>query len=111
MNAIVLIANGLHLGYIGCYGNDWVQTPTLDRLASEGVVFDQHFADQPDAAGAQRAWQTGCYRLPWAAALEEAAYEEPTSLFPLLAQQGVGTFMVSDDTDPGGGWAATRLTG
>src|SRR5439155_27312426 len=72
---------------------------------------DQHFADQPDAAGAQRAWQTGCHRLPWATALEEAAYEEPTSLFPLLAQHGVGTFLVSDDkVDSGGGWQHIRLT-
>src|SRR5258707_15625555 len=111
MKAIVLVAKGLHLGYVGCYGNDWVQTPNLDQLAAEGIVFDQHFADQPDAVGAQRAWQTGCYRLPWATALEEAACQEPTSLFPLLAEQGVGTFLVSDDkVDSAGGWQHIRLT-
>ncbi len=81
----------------------------MDQLAAEGIVFDQHFADQPDAAGAQRAWQTGCYRLPWAA--EEAAYQEPASLFPLLAKEGVGTFLVSDDkVDSGGGWQHIRFT-
>jgi hypothetical protein len=115
MNAIVLVANGLRLDYIGCYGNDWVQTPNLDQLAAEGVVFDQHFADQPNAAGAQRAWQTGCYRLPRATALEDAACQEPASLFPLLAAEGVGTFLVSDDKvdshpAPSGGWQHIRLT-
>src|SRR6478672_1102760 len=48
MRLLVLEALGLHLGYLGCYGNDWVATPNLDRLAAEGVVFDAHFADQPD---------------------------------------------------------------
>src|SRR5262245_40945850 len=47
MKILLLHVNGLHLGYLGCYGNDWVQTPNLDRLAAEGIVFDQHIADCP----------------------------------------------------------------
>jgi arylsulfatase A-like enzyme len=97
MKALVLVPSGLHVGYIGCYGNEWVQTPNLDRLAAEGIVFDQHYADQPDAAGAQRAWQTACYRFPYATAQEEAAYPEPVSLFPLLAGGGVRTLSISDN--------------
>ena len=64
MKFLVIIAEGLHLGYLGCYGNEWVATPNLDRLAAEGVVFDQHFADHPSLEGACRAWRTGCYRFP-----------------------------------------------
>ena len=65
MKIVVLEANGLHLGYLGCYGNDWVATPNLDRLASEGAVFDAHFADQPDLS-LETPWQdrsiaSGCY--------------------------------------------------
>ena len=26
---------------LGCYGNHLVETPNLDRLAEQGVVFDQ----------------------------------------------------------------------
>jgi len=44
MKVLFLVARGMHLGYLGCYGNDWVQTPALDRLAAESIVFDQHFA-------------------------------------------------------------------
>jgi arylsulfatase A-like enzyme len=47
MKILVLHVNGLHLGYLGCYGSDWVQTPNLDRLAAEGIVFDQHVANCP----------------------------------------------------------------
>jgi len=45
MKILLLQATDLHLGYLGCYGNGWIETPHLDRLAAEGVVFDQHFLD------------------------------------------------------------------
>src|SRR5436190_23274339 len=45
MNILVLNVDALHLGFLGCYGSEWVPTPNLDRLAAEGVVFDRHFAD------------------------------------------------------------------
>jgi arylsulfatase A-like enzyme len=60
MKVLVLHASALHLGYVGCYGNEWVDTPALDRLAAEGIVFDQHHADCP---AARTAW-TGRYRFP-----------------------------------------------
>lgn len=64
MKVLVLVARGFQLGQIGCYGNDWIATPALDALAASGVVFDQHFADQPDAEGARRSWRTGRCHLP-----------------------------------------------
>src|SRR5262245_26199419 len=47
MKIVVLDACALHLGYLGCYGNDWVATPNLDRLASAGLVADWHFVETP----------------------------------------------------------------
>src|SRR5215831_6747752 len=66
MKVLVVNASALHLGYIGCYGNEWIETPNLDRLAAEGVVFDQHIADNPGASteGPDRSDWTGRYRLP-----------------------------------------------
>src|SRR5207253_1294230 len=45
MNVIVVACNSLHLGFLGPYGNGWIETPNLDRLAAEGVVFDHHFPE------------------------------------------------------------------
>jgi arylsulfatase A-like enzyme len=61
MKILVLDVPGLHLGYLGCYGNDWIATPYIDRLASESVVFDRHYfdVDQPSPF----AW-TGHQPLP-----------------------------------------------
>jgi arylsulfatase A-like enzyme len=73
MRVVVVNAWALHLGYLGCYGNEWVDTPQLDRLAAEGVVFDQHYADrltapegEPGRGGgdAVRSAWTGRYRFP-----------------------------------------------
>ena len=47
MKILVVELVGCNLAYLGCYGNEWVATPNLDRLAAEGIVFDQHFAGSP----------------------------------------------------------------
>ncbi|MBI2808518.1 MAG: sulfatase-like hydrolase/transferase [Planctomycetes bacterium] len=68
MKILAIETWGLNLAYVGCYGNDWVATPNLDRLAAEGIVFDNHIVDQPELrAGTpwhQRSVGTGRYALP-----------------------------------------------
>jgi arylsulfatase A-like enzyme len=93
MKALVVVARGLQLGYVGGYGNDWIDTPALDRLAAEGVVFDQHVADRPDAAGARRAWRRG--RYPFSPCDEPPA--DSADLLALLRGAGVTTFLLRDE--------------
>ncbi len=64
LRAVVLTFDRLHLGYIGCYGNDWIETPHLDRLAANAVVFDRHCCENLDPAAANHAWWTGLYQFP-----------------------------------------------
>src|SRR4051812_3867663 len=97
MKVVVLALNSLHHGYVGCYGNDWIDTPHLDRLAAEGVVFDRHYAACPDAEGARRAWRTGLYDFP---DLVSASKEPSVDLIRLLRQQGITTSLVHDDSQP-----------
>jgi arylsulfatase A-like enzyme len=42
-NIIFLLADDLRADALGCYGNRIVQTPNIDRLASQGVRFRNHF--------------------------------------------------------------------
>jgi arylsulfatase A-like enzyme len=49
MKATLIIADGLRPADIGPYGNEWLPTPNLDRLAAESIVFDQHFTDRPSS--------------------------------------------------------------
>ncbi len=45
MKILLLDVPALRLGYLGCYGNDWVATPNIDRLACDSIVFEQHYFD------------------------------------------------------------------
>src|SRR5262245_40167444 len=51
MHVVVVAAHGLHCRWLGPYGNEWVSTPAVDALATESIVFDRHFADDPSPAG------------------------------------------------------------
>jgi arylsulfatase A-like enzyme len=98
MKVIVVNARGLHLGYVSACGNEWIETPILDRLAAEGVVFDNHIADQLDPAGARRAWRTGRYEFPLP---DKGPPAEPApDLIRLLKDRGVVTSLVLDASRP-----------
>ncbi|MCP4395764.1 MAG: sulfatase [bacterium] len=47
--------------HIGCYPNNSALTPHLDRLASEGVVFDRHFSTSPTCSPSRGSLLTGMY--------------------------------------------------
>ena len=42
-----------------CYGDDFVQTPNIDRLAEQGVVFDYAFCTSPSCAVSRACILTG----------------------------------------------------
>lgn len=90
--AIVLTFDQLHLGYLGCYGNDWVETPGFDRLGLRSIVFDQHFGESFAAHTQRCAWWTGAYRFP-RPALPRARL--PT-LPAVLKQHGTSTRLVCE---------------
>lgn len=95
MKVLVLVIRGLQIGYVGCYGNAWIDTPALDRLAAEGVVFDRHFADQPDEAGARRAWRTGRYGMPVPDAVPSVS--DAVDLLAVLHAAGVDMALGHDE--------------
>ncbi len=46
---------------IGAYGVDYMKTPNLDRLASEGRLFTQQYVQVPTSGASRRALLTGLY--------------------------------------------------
>lgn len=46
---------------IGCYGQDLDITPYLDRLAEDGVIFDEAYTAQPVCGPCRAMFQTGKY--------------------------------------------------
>ncbi len=96
MNVIVVVCNSLHLGFLGSYGNAWIETPHLDRLAAEGVVFDHHFPENLTTLPTRRSWWTGRYGFP-KPELGWTPLEPDERILPdLLMGQGVRTAFISD---------------
>ncbi len=60
-NVIVIMADDLGYGDLGCFGNDDAQTPNIDYLAEKGVKLTQHYTASPICAPARGAFLTGCY--------------------------------------------------
>ncbi|XP_053827037.1 steryl-sulfatase [Vidua macroura] len=62
-NIILLMADDLGIGDLGCYGNRTLRTPNIDRLAEEGVTLTQHIAASPLCTPSRAAFLTGRYPI------------------------------------------------
>jgi len=47
--------------HIGCYGNPWISTPNLDRLAGESILFTQYMTVVPTTLPSHTSLFTGKY--------------------------------------------------
>lgn len=64
-NVVLIMADSLQFNYLGCYGNDWIKTPNIDRLANESVLFENAYAEGLPTIPVRRALMTGRYTLPF----------------------------------------------
>ncbi len=77
-------------------GTRWIETPHLDRLAAEGVVFDHHFPENLTTIPTRRSWWTGRYGFPDPDKGWTPLRTDETILPDLLWNQGVRTALISD---------------
>lgn len=60
-NIIVILADDLGYGELGCYGQKLIQTPALDRMAAEGMRFTQFYAGSTVCAPSRSVLMTGLH--------------------------------------------------
>ncbi|XP_012974029.1 arylsulfatase L isoform X2 [Mesocricetus auratus] len=105
-NFLLLLADDLGIGDVGCYGNSTIRTPNIDRLAGEGVRLTQHLAAEAVCTPSRAAFLTGRYPirtgmtsgnghrvLQWAAGAGGLPAQEIT-FARLLQEQGYVTGLV-----------------
>ncbi len=94
MNVIVLINDTFRRDHLGCYGNQWIQTPNLDRFAEGAAIFDRYYAASYPTVPNRWDLSTGRFGFPhlgW-----QPLNPEDESWGQLLSNRGVHTQMIWD---------------
>lgn len=60
-NVVIIFADDLGYGDLGCYGHPTIRTPHLDRMASEGIRFTQFYSAAEVCTPSRAALMTGRY--------------------------------------------------
>jgi len=58
-NVIFILADDLGYGELGCFGQEKIRTPNIDRIATEGMKFTQHYSGSPVCAPSRCVLLTG----------------------------------------------------
>ncbi|MBG7611220.1 sulfatase-like hydrolase/transferase [Polaribacter sp. BAL334] len=58
-NIVILLADDMGYGELGCYGQEVIKTPNIDKLASEGMRFTQFYAGSAVCAPSRGVLMTG----------------------------------------------------
>ena len=61
LNFVVIFADDLGYGDLGCYGSEKIRTPRLDRMAAEGIRFTDFYAAAPFCSPSRSSILTGRY--------------------------------------------------
>src|SRR5688500_5414420 len=99
-NVVLVYADDLGYGDVGCYGAKGVRTPNIDRLAAEGVRFTDFYVAQAVCTASRAALLTGCYpnRLGLLGALPPTAKiglnSSETTIAEVLKTRGYRTAMI-----------------
>lgn len=96
-NVIVILADDLGYGDLGCYGHSSIRTPHIDRLAADGVRLTDFYVTHPYCTPTRAALLTGRHpirigmtRVLWPHS-EDGLDESETTLAELLRERGYAT--------------------
>jgi len=88
-SAIIFVVDRLGSGFLGPYGNTWVETQSCNRLASEGLLCEFAVSDSLTLESAYRSYWTGRH------AMDPRPAEG--NLLDFATKQGVKTILLTDE--------------
>ncbi len=97
MKAIFILSDSFRRDHIGAYGNAWIHTPNLDRLAGMSHVFDRMYAGSFPTGPNRRDIHVGMGQAPGTPFNSWKNIEpEEVTLAQRLGEGGVHTQMITD---------------
>ena len=94
MNVIAIMLDSLRQDHLGCYGNDWIETPNIDALAGESLRFDNFYPEGLPTLPVRKQLFTGQKTLPfhgW-----QPLLDEDITAAQILGHAGYLTALISD---------------
>jgi hypothetical protein len=64
-NIVMVFIDDMGWGDFSCFGNKDAQTPNIDRIAAEGIRFEQFYVNSPICSPSRCALTTGQYPQRW----------------------------------------------
>ena len=80
-NVVFVLADDLGYGELGCFGQQRIKTPHLDRLAAQGMRLTRHYSGSPVCAPSRCVLMTG--KHPGHAAVRDNKEAQPEGQWPL----------------------------
>lgn len=62
-NVVVIYIDDMGIGDIGCYGGKFVPTPNIDKLAQDGLRFNQYYSSAPVSSASRCGLTTGTFPI------------------------------------------------
>ncbi len=96
-NFVIVNADDLGYGDVGCFGNTTIKTPNLDQMAADGIRFTDFYVAQAVCSASRTALLTGCYpnRLGILGALgptsKNGISDRETTIAKMLKAKGYAT--------------------
>lgn len=84
-NIVLILADDLGYSELGCYGQQKIKTPNLDRMAAEGMRLTQFYAGAPVCAPSRCVLMTGKHLGH--AAIRDNSEVQPEGQWPLPAEE------------------------
>ena len=93
-NIVFIMADDLGIGHLGCYGQDKIKTPNVDRLAAEGMKFNRFYAGANVCAPSRSVLMTGLHTGHTAVrnnGLNRHLYDTDVTVAEVLKKAGYAT--------------------
>ncbi len=92
--AVVVVVDRLGAGFLGPYGNTWLDTPGFNALASQSFLFEHVLTDSPRLETVYRSYWQGLHAM--CPEVADAA-RSPLPLATRLATSGMRSMLVTDE--------------
>jgi arylsulfatase A-like enzyme len=99
-NVVIIFIDDEGYGDVGCFGATGYDTPNLDRMASQGMMFTNYYSGSAVCTASRAALMTGCYppRIGMTGVLfpyhNRGINQEETTIAELLKQKDYATAAV-----------------